>query len=203
MHDWITDLISSMGYIGIVFLMFLENVFPPIPSELIMPLAGYVAGRGELNFAGVVLAGTLGSVLGALPLYYLGHIVGEERLKSWAAKHGAWLAVSPEDIEKSKQWFDRHGAKAVLICRLVPGVRSLISIPAGLGKMNLPQFLFYTTIGTAMWSALLAGAGVWLGKNYEKVDKFLGPFTYVVLGALLLMFVLRVVKQKRAQTKDA
>jgi membrane protein DedA with SNARE-associated domain len=203
MSDWITNLIGSMGYIGIVFLMFLENVFPPIPSELIMPLSGYVSAQGKLTWIGVVAAGTLGSVLGALPLYYLGKIVGEERLKKWAEKHGAWLAVSPDDITKSKEWFDKHGAKAVLIGRLVPGIRSLISIPAGLSQMNLPQFLLYTAFGTAIWSALLAGAGVWLGQHYEKVDKYLGPFTYIVLGAVLLMFIWRVVKQKRSQAKNA
>src|SRR4028119_1799709 len=123
MFEWITNLMNSLGYFAVVVLMFLENMFPPIPSELIMPLAGYTVTKGKLTFVGVVLAGTLGSVLGALPLYYLGQFIGEERLKTWADQHGKWLTVSREDIEQSRSWFDRHGSKAVFLCRLVPGVR--------------------------------------------------------------------------------
>lgn len=198
MLQWITNLMNSMGYLGIVLLMFLENVFPPIPSELIMPLAGYTAGRGQLSFIGVALAGTIGSVLGALPLYYLGKIVGQERLQCWADKYGSWLAVSGSDIEKSKDWFDRRGGVAVLICRLIPGVRSLISIPAGMAQMPLPQFLLYSAIGTGLWATLLAWLGTLLGANYQKVDKFLGPAVYVVFGLIIAMFAWRVYKQKRA-----
>ncbi|MDF2441109.1 MAG: hypothetical protein JWN98_2093, partial [Abditibacteriota bacterium] len=146
MLEWITNLMNSMGYAAIVFLMFLENVFPPIPSELIMPMAGFTATQGKLTLVGVIIAGTLGSVLGALPLYYMGKVIGEDRLKEWADKHGKWLTVSREDIEKSKEWFDKHGAVAVIIGRLVPGVRSLIAVPAGIDQMNLPLFLLYTAI---------------------------------------------------------
>jgi len=197
MLDWITNTMNSMGYFGIVLMMFLENVFPPIPSELIMPLAGFTATQGKLGFPGVVIAGTVGSVLGALPLYYLGKIVGEERLKAWADKYGQWLTVSSEDIEKSKKWFDKHGAKAVLMGRLVPGVRSLISIPAGMSEMNLPIFLLYSAIGTGVWAAVLTYVGYLLGENYAKVDKYLGPVAYVVLGAIVIAFIVRVVKRKK------
>src|SRR5687767_4658381 len=132
MLEWITEFMNSMGYFAIVFLMFLENVFPPIPSEVIMPMAGFTATQGKLSFIGVVIAGTLGSVLGALPLYFVGKTIGEDRLKSWAHSHGKWLTVSRDDIDKAKEWFEKHGAIAVLIGRLVPGVRSLISLPAGI-----------------------------------------------------------------------
>src|SRR5687768_12601891 len=122
------DVMPSTGYAGIVFLMCLENVVPPIPSELIMPLAGYLAGSGKLSFIGVVIAGTAGSMLGALPLYYMGRKLGEERLKHLADRYGRWLTVSRKDIERAKGWFDRHGGATVLFCRLIPGIRSLISI---------------------------------------------------------------------------
>jgi len=112
MAGWVIDLIRSTGYFGIVLLMFVENVFPPIPSEVIMPLAGFMVSQGKLSLAGIVLAGTIGSVLGALPLYYLGRVVGEDRLKEWADRHGGWLTVSRKDIERAKAWFDRHGGFA-------------------------------------------------------------------------------------------
>lgn len=203
MFQWISGLMSSMGLCGVVLLMFLENVFPPIPSELIMPLAGYLAGQGKITFIGAWLAGTLGSVLGALPLYYVGHAVGEERLKSWARKHGAWLTVSPDEIEKSSAWFERHGGKAVFLCRLVPGIRSLISIPAGIGKMALPSFLLFTALGSSIWSGALCYAGFRLGQNYQAVEKFMEPGTKIVLGVLLLIYVYRFVTQQRAQKKSA
>ena len=124
MFTWITHTIATLGYAGVVLLMFLENVFPPIPSELIMPLAGFEATRGKLSFVGVVLAGTLGSVLGALALYFLGAKVGEDRLKTLADKYGRWLTVSADDIGKARAWFDRHGAGVIVFGRLVPAVRS-------------------------------------------------------------------------------
>ncbi|HVF84885.1 MAG TPA: DedA family protein [Abditibacteriaceae bacterium] len=199
MFEWITNFMNSAGYFGVLFLMFLENVFPPIPSELVMPLAGYTAKRGSLSLLGVIVAGTLGSVLGSLPLYFAGKLVGEERIKNWADKYGVWFTVSREDIEKSKAWFERHGNKAVLLCRLVPGVRSLISLPAGISQMNLLQFLLYSAIGSGAWTAALAYLGFRLGENYKQVERFMGPATYVVLGLVVLMFVVRVVKQKKAQ----
>jgi membrane protein DedA with SNARE-associated domain len=122
---------ETLGYAGVAFLMFLENVFPPIPSELIMPLAGFSAARGEMTLWGVIVAGSVGSVLGQYPLYYLGRAVGPERLHRWADRHGKWLTVSGKDIEKAREWLNRRGPIAVLLCRLVPGVRSLISIPRG------------------------------------------------------------------------
>ena len=199
MFEWITNLMNSLGYFAVVVLMFLENIFPPIPSELIMPLAGYTVTKGKLTFVGVVLAGTLGSVLGALPLYYLGKFIGEERLKTWADQHGKWLTVSREDIEQSRSWFDRHGSKAVFLCRLVPGVRSLISLPAGINNMNFPAFLLYSALGAGLWSALLTYLGLLLGANYASVDRYLGPASYVVFGIITVIYVVRVVRQHQKE----
>jgi membrane protein DedA with SNARE-associated domain len=200
MFEWITGFMNSMGYIAILFLMFLENVFPPIPSELIMPLAGFTANQGKLTLIGVIIAGTIGSVLGTLPLYYVGHSIGEERLKKWADKHGKWLTVSASDIENASRWFQRHGNIAVLLGRLVPGVRSLIAVPAGIGKMNTGLFLIYSAIGSSMWTSMLAYAGYLLGENYDKVEKYVGPATYVVLGLFVAIYIYRVVQQTRTQT---
>lgn len=189
MLEWIEKLMNDMGYLGIVLLMFLENIFPPIPSELIMPLAGFTAARGDLTFVGVVLAGTVGSVLGALPLYWLGRWVGEERLIKWADKHGKWLTLSGDDIRKADDWFDKHGRKTVFFLRLVPGVRSLISLPAGMSEMSVRLFLLFTALGTALWSALLTYLGYLLGDNYKEVEHYMKPISYVVLGVLAIVVV--------------
>lgn len=198
MLNWIKDLMNTLGYPGVALLMFLENVFPPLPSELIMPLAGFTTTQGELAFIGVVLAGTLGSVLGALPLYYLGRLVGEERLIAWADKYGKWLTVSGKEIKTADDWFDRHGTKTVLLCRLIPGVRSLISIPAGISGMNLVQFLVYTAVGSAIWTTVLAYLGRTLGENYELVERYVGPASYIILGGITLAAVVWVWKRRQS-----
>jgi membrane protein DedA with SNARE-associated domain len=192
MADWIIRTIESTGYLGIVFLMFLENIFPPIPSELIMPLAGFAVSRGNQTFFGVVIAGTAGSMLGALPLYYAGYFIGEQRLQSFVDNYGRWLTVSREDLERAEQWFDRHGRRAVLLCRLVPGIRSLISIPAGLRQMPLPSFLFYTALGAGFWTFILTYAGYLLGAQFEQVEKYLNPISYIVLGVIVVLYLKRV-----------
>jgi membrane protein DedA with SNARE-associated domain len=197
--DWIKSIMNSLGYIGISVLMFLENIFPPLPSELIMPLAGFTAAEGELSLVGVIIAGVIGSVVGQLPLYYLGRSVGEERLKAWADKHGKWLTVSSTDIEHAKEWLDRHGGKAVFLARMVPGIRSLISIPAGIASMNLAKFLLYSTLGIGIWAGILGYLGWLLGENYEKVSEYLGPITYIVLGVIVVVAIGWVWKRKNRE----
>ncbi|WP_427156853.1 DedA family protein [Aliinostoc sp. HNIBRCY26] len=201
--DWIKNIIESLGYWGIGLLMFVENLFPPIPSELIMPLAGYTANLpgSKLNIAGVFVAGLLGSVVGALIWYYPGKLLSEKRLRDLADKYGKWITVSGKDITKAKQWFDTQGNKAVLIGRLVPGVRTLISVPAGMSNMRLLPFLFYTTIGSAAWVGLLTYSGYALGSQYELVDKYLAPVSKIVLGGLVLGFVFWVLKRRRRNTR--
>jgi membrane protein DedA with SNARE-associated domain len=189
-------MIQAGGPLGIAFLTFVENVFPPIPSELIMPLAGYMVSRGQLSFAGVVAAGTVGSILGALPLYYLGRKVGEERLKELADRHGRWLTVSRGDVERATAWFKRHGGTAVFFCRLLPGIRSLISLPAGVARMNLAAFLAWTAVGSAIWTALLAWLGHFLGARFKVVEEYLDPAANVVFGAIAVWYVWRVIRHK-------
>jgi len=192
----VTELLYKSGYLGILVLMFVENVFPPIPSEVIMPLAGYLASQGKLELLWVIVAGTAGSVLGALPLYALGARIGEDRLKRLAARHGRWLTVSPGDIDHANAWFGRHGNTAVLLCRLIPGIRSFISIPAGLRKMPLGTFLLYTTLGSAVWTSVLAWIGSLLGASFGDVDKYLDPIGYVIFGGIAVMYVYRLVRHR-------
>ena len=151
MFDWMIELIERGGYLGIVALMFLENLFPPIPSELIMPSAGFQASQGSLSLAGVMLAGTAGSLCGALFWYAVGRYAGENRLKRWASRHGRWLTLTPEDVDRADDWFDRHNAAAVFFGRLLPTIRTLISIPAGLFEMPPGPFLLYSALGTGLW----------------------------------------------------
>ena len=190
---------STLGYPGVALLMFLENVFPPIPSELIMPLAGFTAGRGDLSFVWVVVAGSLGSLLGQLPLYYLGRLVGEEKLVRWAERYGKLLAVSGNDVRRADDWFDKHGTKAVFFARLVPGLRSLISIPAGISEMPMPKFLLYSAVGTTLWVVILTALGGLLGQNYDLVDTYLGPVAFVVVGGLAVFAVFWIVRRRRQQ----
>lgn len=195
MVEWITNTMNSLGYWGIGILMFLENLFPPIPSELIMPLAGFTISQGKMEFAPAVFAGVMGTVIGALPWYYAGKILGEQRLKSLADRYGKWLTISSKDITKATGWFDRHGAIAVFLCRLVPGVRTLISLPAGISHMHLLPFLLYSTIGTTLWVGLLTYAGYVLGDNYELVDEYLAPVSKIVLAIIVAAFGIWVVKR--------
>ena len=197
MFDWITGLVEQTGYLGIALLMLAENVFPPIPSELIMPMAGFTAARGELNMVGVVVAGTAGSLAGALLWYYIGRWIGLERLKRWAAKHGRWLTISPEEVDEAAAWFNRHCGKAVLVGRLIPAVRTLISVPAGVAGMALMRFLAYSALGTALWTALLAAAGYLLEDQYQKVGDYLNPVSNVILGLIVLGYLYRVATFRR------
>ncbi len=193
---------GSLGYLGIGLLMFAENLFPPIPSELIMPLAGFTVSQGKMNFALAVLAGVVGTIVGAIPWYYAGKLVGEPRLKRLADQYGKWITVSGKDIDKAQQWFNRYGNTAVLIGRLVPGVRTLISLPAGISNMPIVPFLIYSTIGTTLWVSLLTFLGYVLGNNYELVDEYLGPVSKIVLGIIIVAFVIWIVrKQQKAKRK--
>jgi membrane protein DedA with SNARE-associated domain len=196
MTEWITQTIEQLGYVGIALLMFLENLFPPIPSELIMPLAGFTVAKGEMNFLVAVIAGVVGTILGAFPWYYAGRILDEPRLERLANRYGKWITVSSTDIRKANKWFDRYGAKAVFLCRLVPGVRTLISLPAGINNMPLLPFALYSTLGTTLWILLLTTAGYKLGENYDLVDEYIGPVSKIVLLSLAIWFVLWIVSKR-------
>ncbi|MEM7640989.1 MAG: DedA family protein [Pseudomonadota bacterium] len=159
MFDWILGLMAQGGYVAIALLMFVENLFPPIPSEVVMLLAGFLAASGALGLAGVVLAGTAGAVAGALFWYWIGRRIGSNRLRRFADRHGRWLTIDAGSIDRSHAWFDRYGGVAVLIGRMIPGIRTFISVPAGVARMPLLPFLGYTMAGSLIWTGFLTALG--------------------------------------------
>ncbi|HEV2073763.1 MAG TPA: DedA family protein [Thermomicrobiales bacterium] len=184
--SWATDVIEALGYWGLAFLVALENVFPPIPSEVILPMAGFLTGDGRMNFFLAVFAATVGSVAGALILYGVGYWFGERRVRSIIRRWGKWLGFKESDVDKANGWFDRHGGLAVMLCRVVPIVRSLISIPAGLRKMPIARFILYTALGSLVWNSVLIGAGWILGDNWEEVEQYVGILQYLVIIVALI-----------------
>lgn len=194
MFEFIVKTISDGGYVGIFLLMFIENIFPPIPSELIMPFAGFAAARGDLNIGLVVVIGTAGSVAGAFPWYLAGALMGQERLKRLAVNHGRWLTVSSQDIDTASMWYQRHGLHATLLGRLVPGVRTLISVPAGIMGMPLLPFTAYSAIGSLLWTGLLAAAGFFLESKYEAVAQYLDPVSKIVIGLIVAAYLYRLMR---------
>jgi membrane protein DedA with SNARE-associated domain len=194
--EWIPNIMNQLGYWGIGLLMFLENLFPPIPSELIMPLAGFTVFKGQMDFVLVIIAGVVGTILGAFPWYYIGKFISEERLEHLADKYGKWISVTSKDIKKANNWFNQHGGKAVFFCRLVPGVRTLISLPAGINNMPLIPFTIYSTLGTTIWVTFLTFLGYKLGDHYELVDQYLGPVSKIVLAIIVISFILWVVRKQ-------
>lgn len=175
-----------MGYGAIFAAMFLENLFPPIPSELIMPLGGFYVQQGQLTLIPVVLAGLLGTVLGALPWYGIGRLINEERIEHWLERHGRWIGISPQELQRSRTWFNRHGTALVFWGRLVPGIRTLISVPAGIEMMPFAPFLIWTTAGSLIWTLLLAVAGLALGEGYSNVELWIEPVAKAVKVLLVL-----------------
>ena len=189
MFDWIVGIITRLGYAGVAVLTFLEHLFPPIPSELILPLAGYVAGSGELTLGTVIIVGGIGSLAGATVWYVVGRRIGEPRLRTWVQRHGRWLTLSTHDIDRSNDWFRRRGKGAVLLGRLMPGIRTFVSLPAGFSGMPWPTFLIYSAIGTVAWTAALVYAGAKLQENFELVSKYVDVITngvFAVLGATMI-----------------
>ncbi len=199
MRDFIIDIVRSTGAWGIGILMLLENVFPPIPSELIMPLGGYLTAQGRLSFWPVVIAGSIGSLLGAGFWYYIGHRLGRERLIGWAERHGAWVAMTPDDIERGTGWFQRHGAVSVFFCRLLPFLRTVISIPAGVTGMSLAPFLIYSALGTFIWTAALAWGGQVLGNQFPQIEDVLGYVSWAIILGAVAWYVYGVVRVRRAR----
>jgi membrane protein DedA with SNARE-associated domain len=192
--EWITRVIERLGYFGVAILTFLENLFPPIPSELVIPLAGFVAARGDMRLAMVIVMGSVGSLAGATLWYVIGKRVGEQRLRKWVTRYGKWLTLSPHDVDSAQRWFKRHGGAAVFLGRLVPGVRTFVSLPAGFTTMPLVPFLVYSALGTVIWTAALAAAGVALQANFTLVGDYVDVGSNILLGVLAIALVRRYVR---------
>jgi membrane protein DedA with SNARE-associated domain/uncharacterized membrane protein YkvA (DUF1232 family) len=201
MFDWLKSLVSESGYFGITLLMVAENLFPPIPSELIMPLAGFVAAQGRLHPILVVLAGTVGSVLGALPWYYVGKALGRQRMLHLAARHGRWLTLDKNDMEKAIDWFEWNRVMAVFIGRLVPAVRTLISVPAGIAHMPIGPFLLASSAGTVIWTGLLTAAGFVLKSQYKLVGTYMDGVSKIIIGLIMLTYFYRLMAGGRLGNK--
>jgi membrane protein DedA with SNARE-associated domain len=189
--DWVIRLIDGTGYIGIFLLMMLETVFPPIPSEVIMPVAGVRAAAGPMSLVGVIASGTAGAMVGNLFWYFVARWVGFKRFCPFIERHGRWLTMDWYDVEKVERLFGRFGPVVVAIGRLIPTIRSVVSIPAGLVRMRLVNFLAWSTLGTAVWSGLLASAGYVLGQQFERIDEVLGPLSSIIVTAIILFYVWR------------
>ncbi len=195
------NLVSNLGYPGIVLAMAAENIFPPIPSEAIMPLAGYLTTTGRFNLLLTILSGVLGSLIGAIVLYYIGVWAGNLAFRKFLDRYGRFLMTTSKDLDAAEKWFERHGEKSVLFARMVPIVRSIISIPAGFVEMPLKKFMIFTTIGTTAWTTLLAVVGVVLGENWEKIGPWMKRFDVVVMGIILVLvgyYVFRKLKNRNS-----
>ena len=191
MTDWVVQLIERTGYLGVAFLMFLETVFPPIPSEVIMPVAGVAAAQGHMTLPGVIASGTGGAMFGNLFWYLVARVIGLHRFRPFIEKHGRWLTLDWYDVEKAEHLFGRFGPAIVGIGRLLPTIRSVVSVPAGLLRMRLRNFLVWSTLGTAGWSSALAVAGYALGKQFEGINAVLGPVSSGIIALVVLAYIWR------------
>ncbi len=191
MFTWITAVLHRTGLLGVGLLMLLENIVPVIPSELILPMAGFEAANGAFDPVLAVIAGTVGSILGGTAWYALGHRLGLERMQRFAGRHGRWLTMTPAEICRADGWFRRWGPAAVLIGRALPGVRGVICIPAGIARMPLGPFLLWSSLGALAWSGMLVAAGYLLQTRYTQVEHWLNPVTAAFVGFAVLVYVVR------------
>lgn len=199
MSDWIVELIQQTGYLGVAFLMFLETVFPPIPSEVIMALAGLSASKGEMTLWGVIASGTAGAMLGNYFWYLVARVIGVERFRPLIERHGRWLTMDWAEVERGERLFARYGAAYVFFGRMLPTIRSLISIPAGLLKLRLSTFVIWSTLGTAGWTTVLAVAGYQLGQNFGEVETYVGPVSTAIIVLIVLGYVWRLITWRPAR----
>ena len=191
MSDWVIRLIEQSGYLGVGFLMFLETIFPPIPSEVIMPVAGMAAAEGRMHFAGVVASGTAGAMLGNIVWYLAARALGVARLEPIIRRHGRWITMTWEEVQRAEVWFRRNGPFFVFLGRLLPTVRSLVSVPAGLLRIRFKTFVIASTVGTLGWTTLLATAGYKLRENFSEVDRYVGPASNAIMAVLAVGYLWR------------
>ncbi|WP_214698774.1 MULTISPECIES: DedA family protein [unclassified Exiguobacterium] len=201
MSDWMISVIEQYGYIGIAFMIFIENVFPPIPSEVVLLFGGFFAVKTNLSIILVVVASTTGAILGAILLYGIGLLFDVEQIEKWTKRYGKWLRLDIEDVKKADAWFDRYGGWMVFFGRLMPVVRSLISIPAGMSNMPFLKFLLLSTVGTAIWNTILILIGMKVGENWKEILTYLDAYSYTIYGLLLIGMVGYLIWRKKRQHK--
>ena len=194
MQEAIISIMNQFGYVGVFLLIAIENIFPPIPSEVILLFGGFMTTYSSMNLFGVTLVSTLGSLLGAVALYYIGKILNKERLKKIVrGKAGKILRLKEKDIDMADQWFDTKGNKAVFFCRFIPLVRSLISIPAGMSEMNMKKFVLYTILGSTVWNFVLTFVGSKVGQNWKAIARGLDQYSHVIVAILLMVFFIAII----------
>lgn len=195
MENFIIEIMNSYGYIGICLLILIENLFPPIPSELVLTFGGFMTIDSNITIVGVIISSTLGSLLGATILYYVGKILNKERLiKIVKSKYGKLLRIKPKDIESADDWFDTKGNKTVFFCRFIPVVRSLISVPAGMSEMPLLKFMIYTTLGSSIWNTALVCVGTFAGNKKDYILQIIDNISYVVLFIIVTLCIILIYK---------
>ncbi|ARB40007.1 MULTISPECIES: DedA family protein [Mammaliicoccus] len=200
MESWITSVMEQFGYFGIALLILLENVFPPIPSEVILTFGGFMTTKSDLTVLGVVVASTIGSVGGAVILYWIGRILNVERIERIIEKWGKYLRLTKEDVRKADAWFDKYGPWTVFFCRFIPLIRSLISVPAGMSGMNQWLFLVLTTIGTLIWNLVLVLVGAKVGDNWHQIVNYMdvySNFMYAVIAIGIIVFGIWFIRKKK------
>lgn len=200
MQNWITSFMEQFGYVGIALIIALENVFPPIPSEIVLPFGGFMTTNSSLTIIGVIIAATIGSVLGAVILYGVGRLLDVERLEKIINRWGHILRIKKEDVHRADAWFDKYGYWTVLFCRMIPLVRSLISIPAGMSNMKFGLFLLFTTIGTVIWNSILVIIGAMLGDNWHRITEFMDIYSsvaYVIIAVVGVAGIVWYVRRNR------
>lgn len=185
MEQAIIDLIGSFGYIGIIIIMIIEVVIPFIPSELVLPFGGFAAANGTLWLPGVIAAGTVGATIGSTIVYALAHAIPDPTIYRFVDRYGKWFGLSSKDVKRADAWFDRNAILAVFVCRMIPGLRTVISIPAGLSKMHFLPFILATFIGSGIWTTLLVSLGFTLGDNYESIAGYISIASYFVVAAVI------------------
>ena len=213
--NWVQDVINQFGYFGVALLVVIENVFPPIPSEIVLPFAGFVAQQGadaanaaadaaqsDTTVVGMMIAATIGSVVGALILYFVSAAIGPDRLRAFVERFGKWFGVKSADLVRAEAWFDRRSAVAVLVGRCVPLIRSIVSIPAGFRRMKLTSFVVLTAIGSAVWNIALIGAGAVLKDQWDVVGDYVGVFQWLVIAAILVLLVRFVVSRVKSRQRQ-
>lgn len=196
MTEFILNLIAWGGYVGIFLLMVIENVFPPIPSEVIMGFGGMAVARGDMSMAPLLIVGTAGTTVGNVFWYAVGRWIGYQRLRPFVDRHGRWLTLRWADVEKLHRFFVKHGLWVVFVFRFLPTFRTMISLPAGMAKMGLPRFLIATFAGSAIWNAVLAYAGLLLGSRFEALQDYVGPVAVAMTVAMAVGYLYRVVTWK-------
>jgi membrane protein DedA with SNARE-associated domain len=199
MTDWIISIMEQLGYCGIALLMFLDNVFPPIPSEVIMPSAGFAASKGQLLLSGVIIAGSIGSLVAAALLYWVGRKIPNQSIFNWVDRYGKYLFIKSEEVKKALDWFEKYGHRVVFFGRMVPAVRSLISIPAGMSHMPFWKFMLYSGVGTIIWTTFLACVGYYFGNNIELMQQIFSRVGYVIIGIVLILVAYFFYKKSKAR----